>query len=109
VTVRILRSKLLDYKRANGASIENINIFFDRLDDPAFAGIFITTFYNANEFRLFQKLKNNGLRVGKVYRKQITTKDAHNFQWIIIIECIRANKIVCPLLMIFAGKHVQQQ
>jgi hypothetical protein len=51
--VRTLRSKLLDYKRANGASIKNINIFFDRLDDPALAGIFITNFYNADEFGLF--------------------------------------------------------
>jgi hypothetical protein len=45
--VRTLRSKLLDYKRANGASVENINIFFDWLDNPAFADIPITNFYNA--------------------------------------------------------------
>jgi hypothetical protein len=51
--VRTLRSKLLDYKRANGALVENINIFFDRLDDPALAGIPITNFYNANEFGFF--------------------------------------------------------
>jgi hypothetical protein len=105
--VRILRSKLLDYKRANDALIENINIFFDRLDDPALAGIPITNFYNANEFGLFQRLGDNGLRVRKAYRKQITVKDAHNLQWIIIIECIRANGAVYPPLVIFAEKHVQ--
>jgi hypothetical protein len=46
-SVRTLRSKLFDYKRVNGASVENINIFFDRLDDPAFAGISLTNFYDA--------------------------------------------------------------
>jgi hypothetical protein len=95
--VRTLRSKLLDYKRANGALVENINIFFDRLDDSAFAGIPITNFYNADEFGLFQGLEDNGLRVGKAYRKQIIVKDAHNLQWITIIECTRADGAVCPL------------
>jgi hypothetical protein len=49
------------------------------------------------------------LRVGEAYRKQTTVKNAHNLQWITIIECTRADGVVCPPLMIFAGKHVQQQ
>jgi hypothetical protein len=97
------------FPETNGASVENINIFFDRLDDPALAGISITNFYNADEFGLFKGLGNNGLRVGKAYRKQITVKNAHDLQWITIIKCTRADEVVYPPLMSFAGKHVQQQ
>jgi hypothetical protein len=35
--VRTLKSTLIDYKRANGALTENINIFFDWLNDPVLA------------------------------------------------------------------------
>jgi hypothetical protein len=47
--------------------------------------------------------------VGDAYRKQIAVKDAHNLQWITIIECTSAAGTVLPLLVIFAGKYVQQQ
>jgi hypothetical protein len=66
-SVRTLQSTLLDYRRANGVTAENINIFFDRLDDPALAGILMTNFYNADEFGLFQGMGDNGLRVGEAY------------------------------------------
>jgi hypothetical protein len=47
--------------------------------------------------------------VGDAYRKQIAVKDAHNLQWITIIECIFAAGTMLPPLVIFAGKYVQQQ
>jgi hypothetical protein len=65
--VRTLKSTLIDYKRANGASTENINIFFDRLDDPVLAAIPPEHFYNADEFGLFQGVEDNSLRIGEVY------------------------------------------
>jgi hypothetical protein len=40
------------------------------------------------------------LRVGAAYRKQIIIKDAHNLQWINIIECIRADGAIYSSLMI---------
>jgi hypothetical protein len=83
--VRILKSTLIDYKRANGASTENIDILFDRLDDPIIAAIPLEHFYNANEFGLFQGVEDNSLRIGEAYRKQIKVKNAHNLQWITII------------------------
>jgi hypothetical protein len=33
IEIRTLKRTFIDYKRANGASTENINIFFDRLDN----------------------------------------------------------------------------
>jgi hypothetical protein len=107
--VRTLKSSLIDYKRANGASAENINIFFDRLDDPALESIPKENYHNADEFGLFQGAGDNGLRVGEAYRKQVMVKDAHNLQWITIIECTSASGSSCPPLVIFFGKHVQQQ
>jgi hypothetical protein len=76
--VRTLKSTLIDYKRANGASTENINNVFDRLDDPVLAAIPPEHFYNADEFGLFQKMGNNSLRIKEAYRKQVRIKDAHN-------------------------------
>jgi hypothetical protein len=107
--VRTLKSIFIDYKRANNASTENINIFFDRLDDPVLAAIPPEHFYNANEFGFFQKVGDNSLRIEKAYQKQIKVKNAHNLQWITIIECTFAIGGTCPSLVIFSGKHVQQQ
>jgi hypothetical protein len=107
--IRILKSTFIDYKRANGASTENINIFFDRLDDPVLAAIPPEHFYNADEFGLLQGVGDNSLRIGEVYQKQVRVKDAHNLQWITIIECTFAIGGTCPSLVIFSGKHVQQQ
>jgi hypothetical protein len=59
--VRILKSTLIDYKRANNASTENINISFNRLDDPVLAAIPPEHFYNADEVGLFQGVENNSL------------------------------------------------
>jgi hypothetical protein len=106
--VRTLKSTLIDYKRENGASTENINIFFDRLDDPVLAAILPEHFYNADEFGFFQGVGDNSLRIGEAYRKQIRVKDAHNLQWITIIECTSATEGTCLSLVIFSGKHVQQ-
>jgi hypothetical protein len=78
--VRILKSIFIDYKRANGALTENINIFFNRLDNPVLAAIPPEHFYNANEFGLFQGVGDNSLRIGEVYQKQVRIKDAHNLQ-----------------------------
>jgi hypothetical protein len=50
------------------------------LDDPVLAAIPPEHFYNADEFRLFQEVKNNSLRIGEAYQKQIKIKNAHNLQ-----------------------------
>jgi hypothetical protein len=78
--VRTLKSTLIDYKRANGALTENINIFFNRLDDSILAAIPPEHFYNADEFGLFQEVEDNSLRIKKAYRKQVKVKNAHNLQ-----------------------------
>jgi hypothetical protein len=78
--LRTLKSTFIDYKRANNASTENINIFFERLDDPVLAAIPPKHFYNANEFGLFQEMGDNSLRIGEAYQKQIKIKNAHDLQ-----------------------------
>jgi hypothetical protein len=78
--VRTLKSIFIDYKRANGASTENINIFFDRLDDPVLAAIPPEHFYNADKFGLFQGVEDNSLRIEEAYQKQVKVKNAHNLQ-----------------------------
>jgi hypothetical protein len=65
--VRILKSTFIDYKRANNASTENMNIFFDRLNNPILAAIPSEHFYNADKFGLFQEMGDNSLRIGEVY------------------------------------------
>jgi hypothetical protein len=102
--VRTLKSIFIDYKRANGALTENINIFFDRLDDLVLAAIPPKHFYNANEFGLFQGMENNNLRIEEAYRNQVKVKNAHNLQWIAIIECIFAIESTCLSLVIFFWK-----
>lgn len=107
--VKSIRSTMIDYKRANGVTPENINIFFDRLDDPALAPIPPRFWYNADEMGVFQGHGDNGLVVGEAYRKRILVKDPTNLTWITMLECTCADGSILPPLIIFAGSSVQQQ
>jgi hypothetical protein len=52
---------------------------------------------------------DNGMVVGHSYRKFLQSKDGRSREWVSIIECISADGQFLPPLVIFAGKHVQQQ
>jgi hypothetical protein len=54
-------------------------------------------------------IRNNGMIVRNLYRKFLQLKDGINREWVSIIECILAGGQTLPPLVIFAGKHVQQQ
>ena len=57
--VKTARSKSIDYKRVNGATAVNINLFFDRLNTPEVANIPPARFYNADEIGMGQGVSNN--------------------------------------------------
>jgi hypothetical protein len=57
---------------------------------------------------LMMGVGNNGIVVGEVYRKFMLSKDAGTRKWVSILECCFATGRVIPLLVIFAGKYIQQ-
>jgi hypothetical protein len=52
---------------------------------------------------------DNWMVVGDSYCKFLQSKDGGSREWVSIIECVSADGQILPPLVIFAGKHVQQQ
>jgi hypothetical protein len=107
--IRSSRIRLINYKRANAASIDNINIFFDRLKLPEVRIIPPQNIWNADEIELMMEVGNNGIMIGEAYRKFMLSKDAGTRKWVSILKCCSATGRVIPPLVIFAGKYTQQQ
>jgi hypothetical protein len=74
--VKSSRTRLINYKRANAALIDNINIFFDRLKLPEMRIIPSQNIWNANKIKLMMGIGNNGIMINKTYRKFMLSKDA---------------------------------
>jgi hypothetical protein len=74
--VRSSRTRLINYKRANAALIDNINIFFDRLELPEVRIIPSQNIWNADEMELIIGVGNNGIMVSEAYRKFMLSKNA---------------------------------
>lgn len=58
---------MIDYKRASGATVENINVFFDRLEIPEIAAISPEHSYNGDEMGIMEGIGDNGIVVGEAY------------------------------------------
>jgi hypothetical protein len=107
--IRTLRGKSMDSRRVNGASTENIKAFFRLLDIPKVKAIRPCNRWNMDETGIMQGHRGNGLVVGRASRRQILVKSAGNREWVTIIESVSATGASLPPLVIFRGKHVQQQ
>jgi hypothetical protein len=107
--IKTSRAQLVNYKRVNAATAENINIFFVRLDYSEIRAIKYANIWNANKIKLIIDIGDNGMVVRDLYRKFLQLKDDRSREWVSIIECISADGQILPPLVIFAGKHVQQQ
>jgi hypothetical protein len=107
--IKISRAQIVNYKRVDAATAENIKIFFDRLDHPEIRAIKYANTWNADEIGLMMGIGDNGMVVGDSYRKFLQSKDGGSREWVSIIEFISPGGQTLPPLMIFAGKHVQQQ
>jgi hypothetical protein len=107
--VKTSRAQIVNYKRVNAATAEYINIFFDRLDHPEIRAIKYANTWNADEIGLMMGIGDNEMVFGDSHRKFLQSKDGGSREWVSIIECISAGGQTLPPLVIFAGKHVQQQ
>jgi hypothetical protein len=58
---------------------------------------------------VIMNIKDNETVFGDSYRKFLQSKDGRSREWVSIIQCISADGQILPPLVIFAGKHVQQQ
>jgi len=57
--VKTTRSKIINYSRVNGATVANINVFFDRLDVPELANIPTERFYNTDKIGISQGVRSD--------------------------------------------------
>jgi hypothetical protein len=107
-SVRTSRTTSINYRRAEAATAENINIFFDRLDLPGVATIPPSNIWNVDEMGLMIGESDKDLIVGDALRKFITSKTSQNREWVSIIECSSATGDLLSPLILFAGKSCQQ-
>jgi helix-turn-helix, Psq domain/Tc5 transposase DNA-binding domain len=104
--VKTIRGKAMDNKRVNGATTENIQAFFQRLDHPKVKTILPQNRWNMDETGLMQGQRGNGLVVGMSSRKKILMKGFDSREWVTIIECISATGGSIQPLVIFRGKSL---
>jgi len=108
-SVKTIRGKAMDNKRVNGATTENIQAFFHRLNHPTIKSISQRNRWKMDETGLMQAQRGNGLVVGISSRKKILMKGFDSREWVTIIECISATGESIRPLVIFRGKTLQQQ
>jgi hypothetical protein len=76
--IKSARARLLGFSRANAATSENINLFFDRLSIPELQNISPRHIWNADEMGIMMGIGDNGIVVRDVYRKFLISKHLGN-------------------------------
>jgi hypothetical protein len=107
--VKTARSHKISYLRVNGATAANIHLFFDRLDAPEVSAIPIDHWYNADEMGVGQGVGGDHWVICEIASRLALKKDIDKGEWITVLECISGDGYALPPLLIFKGKHVQQQ
>lgn len=108
-TVETARSHIISYLKVNGATAENINLFFNRLEVPQVAHIPIERWYNADEMGVGQGVGDDHWIICEVATRLALKKDIEKGEWITVLECISADGHALPPLVILKGKDVQHQ
>jgi len=98
----------IEYKRVDGASPENIDIFFKRLAEVSWIKPCNT--YNADETGIMEGMGVNGLVVGssEMNPKGSYVKGSQKRTWTSIIECISATGKALTPLVIFKSATIQE-
>ena len=107
--LKTMASTPLDFKRANGASIENIAEFFDRLDQGDAGIVPLEHTYNADEVGAYIGWADNYIVFGPAELEKIYAMEPANREWTTTLECVSADGRALPPTIIFAGASIQQQ
>ena len=107
--LKTLRSVRYDWRRANAACSTNIVEFFVRLDDPLISAIPPAHSYNVDEIGSMIGVGDAPLVIGPAELKEVLINDPLNRDWVTIMECVSGDGRALFPLVIFGGKHVQQQ
>ncbi len=73
--IKSTRSKIIDYQRVNGATVANINIFFDRLKAPDIAAIPLDRYYNSDEIGIGQGVGGDHFVICEATSRKALKKD----------------------------------
>ncbi|KAI2641082.1 hypothetical protein GGS21DRAFT_487414 [Xylaria nigripes] len=76
----VIRSRTIEFKRVNDACTENINIFFDRLDQKALVSIKLENLYNADDYAIMIGFGDNGVVIGDAFRELVFNKGLKNLE-----------------------------
>ncbi|KAK8073370.1 transposase [Apiospora phragmitis] len=107
--VKATRSRIINYNRVNGATVANINVFFDRLDAPELANIPPERFYNTDEMGIGQGVRGDHWVISEATSHIALKKDVEKGEWITALECVSCDGVALPPLVIFKGVDVQSQ
>ncbi|GAP89887.1 putative transposase [Rosellinia necatrix] len=108
-SVRSTRCHIVNYQRVNGATAQNIHVFFDRLDTEGVANIPPSRTYNMDEMGIGQGVDGNHWVIAPNNRQRALKKGQEKGEWITALECISASGDSLPPLLIFKGANVQSQ
>ncbi|KAK8096427.1 uncharacterized protein PG998_014295 [Apiospora kogelbergensis] len=106
-SIKTARSKIINYSRVNGATVANINVFFDRLDAPELANIPPERFYNTDEMGIGQGVGGDHWVISEATSHVALKKDVEKGEWITALECVGCDGVALPPLVIFKGADVQ--
>lgn len=104
-----MASTSIDYKGFNGASRENIEEFFSRLDLEDMTKVPPEHTWNFDEVGAQIGLGDNPLVVGPSALRGVFAMDIGIGEWTTSLEAISATGRVLLPLVIFKGKSIQQQ
>jgi 4-hydroxybenzoate polyprenyltransferase len=99
----------IDSVRVNGATIDIIKSWFQKLELPLIKAIRAENRWNMDEAGIMEGQGENGLVVGSAEKRFIQKKQPGSRAWTSFIECISATGRALRPLVMFKGKSVQQQ
>ncbi|KAK8036740.1 hypothetical protein PG994_015237 [Apiospora phragmitis] len=84
--IKTTRSRIINYNRVNGATVANINVFFDRLDAPELANIPPERHYNTDEMGIGQGVGGDHWVVAEATSHIALKKDVEKGEWITALD-----------------------
>ncbi|KAL8318152.1 hypothetical protein RB597_001529 [Gaeumannomyces tritici] len=107
--IEVQRARRMENARVNGATTDIIQSWWPRLSVPEIASIPPKYRHNMDEGGLQEGRTGNGLTLGLAGTRALHRKEPGSRTWTSFTECVSADGHWLRPLIIFKGKHVQDQ
>ncbi|KAI2624503.1 hypothetical protein GGS21DRAFT_493916 [Xylaria nigripes] len=106
-TIRNTSATIINYSRVNGATVANINLFFDRLDVPEVSNVPTDRYYNVDEIGIGQGVSGDHFVIDEPISRIALKGDVEQREWMTSLECISGDVVSALKYMVVGQLAIQ--